>query len=195
MVPLCVLLPSRENCAGLDLISTHCCQWRKSAGPRLKRLSFPGMRIPILKIRWSWDRLIFNMGISKLIRRHVYIEMPPGFMSVVLHSLICFRHWFKQRNFGKNKMLLTLYVPFWRNWNIYIPISYDSIWKLWLLLTFIFKENTCHIFIDCFNMKMPSSQKRKYHFGDKTSLILHCQVEVILQMGFSIRKILGKLKD
>ena len=29
------------------------------------RPSFPGMGIPMLKMRWSRDHLIFNMGISK----------------------------------------------------------------------------------------------------------------------------------
>ena len=38
---------------------------------------FPRYRIPMLKIRWSWDRLIFNMGIPILVRRHLYIETAP----------------------------------------------------------------------------------------------------------------------
>ena len=36
--------------------------------------TFPGMRITMLKIRWSRDSLIFNMGIPILVRRHLYIE-------------------------------------------------------------------------------------------------------------------------
>ena len=40
--------------------------------------SFPGMGIPMLKIRWSWDHLIFNMGIPIPVRRHLYIETAPG---------------------------------------------------------------------------------------------------------------------
>ena len=31
-------------------------------------------RTPMLKTRWSQDRLIFDMGISILVRRHLYIE-------------------------------------------------------------------------------------------------------------------------
>ena len=42
------------------------------------RPSFLGMGIPMLKIRRSQDRLIFNMGILTLVRRHLYIQMPPG---------------------------------------------------------------------------------------------------------------------
>ena len=34
------------------------------------------MGIPMLKIRRSWDCLIFNMEIPILVRRHLYIEMP-----------------------------------------------------------------------------------------------------------------------
>ena len=40
------------------------------------RPPFPGMGIPMLTIRRSWDRLIFNMGIPILVRQHLYIETP-----------------------------------------------------------------------------------------------------------------------
>ena len=36
------------------------------------------MGIPMLKIRWSWDGLIFNMGIPILVRRHLYTETAPS---------------------------------------------------------------------------------------------------------------------
>ena len=35
------------------------------------------MGVPMLKIRRSWDRLIFNMRIPILVRCHLYIEMVP----------------------------------------------------------------------------------------------------------------------
>ena len=35
----------------------------------------PDIEIPIIKIRRSWDRLIFIMGIPIHIRQHLYIEM------------------------------------------------------------------------------------------------------------------------
>ena len=41
------------------------------------RPSFPGKGIPILKIRWLREHLIFNMGIPILVRRHLYIETDP----------------------------------------------------------------------------------------------------------------------
>ena len=43
---------------------------------------FPGMGIPMLKIRRSWDHLIFNMGIPMLIRQHLYIETTPDWLLV-----------------------------------------------------------------------------------------------------------------
>ena len=44
-------------------------------GDRLNiKTLFPGMGIPMLKIRRLWDRLIFNMGIPILVRRHLWIE-------------------------------------------------------------------------------------------------------------------------
>ena len=49
-------------------------------GPCLNiKTGFPGMGIPMLKIRWSLDRLIFNMGIPILVRQHLYFEMAPWF--------------------------------------------------------------------------------------------------------------------
>ena len=39
--------------------------------------SFQCMAISMLKIRRSRDRLIFNMGIHILVRRHFYIATPP----------------------------------------------------------------------------------------------------------------------
>ena len=48
------------------------------SGPCLNiKTIFPGMGIPMLKIRQSWDRLIFNMGIPILVRWHLYLTRPP----------------------------------------------------------------------------------------------------------------------
>ena len=62
-------------------VLTHDIQHSRSSrshslpGPRLNtKTVFPGIRIPMLKIRRPRDRLIFNMGIPKLARRHLYIE-------------------------------------------------------------------------------------------------------------------------
>ena len=49
------------------------------------RPSFPGMGIPMLKIRRSPDRLIFNMGIPLLVRWHLYIETAPWVMANAHH--------------------------------------------------------------------------------------------------------------
>ena len=54
------------------------CLWFQSSGPRLNiKTVFPGMGIPMLKIRLSRECLIFNMGIPMLVKRHLYIETPP----------------------------------------------------------------------------------------------------------------------
>ena len=65
------------------LVHSECnCYWWpsgvRSQGPlSIWRLSFPGMGIPMLKVRRSRDRLIFNIGIPILVRRHLYIETAP----------------------------------------------------------------------------------------------------------------------
>ena len=42
------------------------------------KMVFPSMGISIIVIRWSWDRLIFIMGIPILVRWHHYIETAPS---------------------------------------------------------------------------------------------------------------------
>ena len=59
--------------------------WYNQGHVSIKRPSFPGMEIPMLKIRRSWDRLIFNMGIPILAWRYLYIEMAPR-KAVFLYS-------------------------------------------------------------------------------------------------------------
>ena len=44
--------------------------------------AFPGMGIPIIKIRWSWDHLIFMMGIP------IYIETGPWWCKYASSQLI-----------------------------------------------------------------------------------------------------------
>ena len=39
------------------------------------------MGISIIKIRWSWDGLIFIMGIRIILRQHLFIEMGPRYLS------------------------------------------------------------------------------------------------------------------
>ena len=39
------------------------------------------MGIPVLKIRQSWDCLMFNMGIPILVGQHLYIDTAPSFLN------------------------------------------------------------------------------------------------------------------
>ena len=72
------------------------------------KIIFPGIGISIVKMRRSWDRLIFTMGIPILanqthetgyvnalalqrdfqywLRQHLYIEMPPEYSYVILQN-------------------------------------------------------------------------------------------------------------
>ena len=43
----------------------------------IQRPSFPGMGIPMLKIRRSRDRLIISIGVLILMRWHLYIKTAP----------------------------------------------------------------------------------------------------------------------
>ena len=60
----------RHHCAhyGITVMSP--------SGPCLNIMTvFPGMGIYIIKKKWSWDCLIFIMGIPTLVRGYLYIEM------------------------------------------------------------------------------------------------------------------------
>ena len=59
--------------------------WHSSWAPsQYKHCLSQALGIPMLKIRRSWDRLIFNMAIPMLVRRYLYIEMTPWWFSVRL---------------------------------------------------------------------------------------------------------------
>ena len=46
-----------------DTVKVSIPPWNKIPGPRLNiKTVLPSMGIPMLKLRWPWDRLIFNMG-------------------------------------------------------------------------------------------------------------------------------------
>ena len=59
---------------------------------------FPGMGIPVLKIRRSRDRLIFNMRIHIMVRGNLYIETAPN--------------WSKRQGLN-NKIAYTVFYNWW----------------------------------------------------------------------------------
>ena len=63
-------------------------------GPRLNiKAIFPRYGDPILRIRRSQDRLIFNMGIPIPVRRHLHIEMTPRSFIHLGSRLVGQSHW------------------------------------------------------------------------------------------------------
>ena len=82
-----------KNTHGTDLVPTeYSCL---SSSLWIWRPSLPGMGIPMLKIRRSQDRLIFNMGMPIQIRQHLYIEKAPRrFLFSFFHSIVaCWIDW------------------------------------------------------------------------------------------------------
>ena len=68
----------------IDVVIYCTLKMKQLPGPRLNiGTVFPGMGILMLKIRRSRNRLIFNMGIPILVRRHLYIETVPSFSSMI----------------------------------------------------------------------------------------------------------------
>ena len=53
--------------------------WRSGTCLNIKTV-FTGIGISIIKIRWSWDRLIFIMGTPILVRWCLYIETCPRYL-------------------------------------------------------------------------------------------------------------------
>ena len=57
----------------------------KRPGSRLNiEIIFPGLQVFIVKLRRSWNHLIFIMGISILVRWHLYIE--SGHMALIQYK-------------------------------------------------------------------------------------------------------------
>ena len=69
---------------------------KKDTGPRLNITTVSPdtcIGIPMLRIRQSWDRLIFNMGIPILVRQHLYIETAPWFLETTQqYGMYCLVH-------------------------------------------------------------------------------------------------------
>ena len=87
-VPNCVeisyVLPLPQM---IVILSCRSAEWAVSIhGP-----SFPGIGIPTLKIRRSRDRLIFNMGIPLLVRRH--IDITAMFRGTFQNDWLYCEHW------------------------------------------------------------------------------------------------------
>ena len=60
---------------------------KEPPGPCLNiKTVLPRYEIPMLKMRRSWDRLIFNMGIPILVRKHLYIETAPWWKKIPVTS-------------------------------------------------------------------------------------------------------------
>ena len=53
---------------------------------RLKTV-FPGIGIPVIKIRQSWDRLIFIMGIPVLVRRYLNVQTASTLL-IYMYGLV-----------------------------------------------------------------------------------------------------------
>ena len=64
-------------------------QWEVAMSPELDFKH----RNPITKIRLTWDRLIFIMGISILLRQYLHTEMVPGQRLLGLSSWCPLTHW------------------------------------------------------------------------------------------------------
>ena len=75
---------------------------------------FPGMRISMLKIRRSWDRLIFIMGIPILVRRHLYIETAKYWL---VHSYLSALHNWHWGNHMIAPVPVTHIWWIWMRWN------------------------------------------------------------------------------
>ena len=87
------------------------------------------MGIPMLKIRRSWDRLIFNMGIPVLVWRHLYIETAPRWWHRATHnagllsvSFKAYSNLFKHTHMSKHmgisiiSSMFSLLIAWWLVW-------------------------------------------------------------------------------
>ena len=90
------------------------------------------MEISVIKIRRSWDRLIFTTGISILIRQHLYIGTAPGryHLNHYRSTVICAIASNLLRHFKQNKMK-TVFKTSSANCRLFC--SYPNMWAHMML--------------------------------------------------------------
>ena len=101
----------------------------KYPGPHLNiKMSFLDMRIPVLKIRRSRDRLFFNMGIPMLVRRHLYIETArrshSKFIWLIRTFKLCCHLWLVYVEFRVTG--ISEFIPTWYRQNCVPSISMNT---------------------------------------------------------------------
>ena len=104
------------NCA---LATTFIFSWRTEAHLNINTV-FLRYGIPMLKIRWPWDRLIFNMGIAKLVRQHLYTDTRSFDVFFDLHpnkrlSKQCWGWWFETQSCPLWRHRYGIQTPVWRD--------------------------------------------------------------------------------
>ena len=116
------------------------------------------MGIPMLKIRWSWSRLIFNMAIPILVRRHLYFETArraqhllkpflPNFLSFEYFKTDSIKFW---RKLCQNQpvWLSILLAPGCQAMKYVKPCSVTKKYHLiifYLILSEIYESIWCHL--------------------------------------------------
>ena len=75
------------------------------------------MRLTMIKIRWSWDCIIFNMGIH-ILMRHIYIEMAPWSSAWLSCMWGCFTSHMAESEELKLCLLCNLQLAFKKFWVI-----------------------------------------------------------------------------
>ena len=78
----CRDLKSVPNAFTWPLLAKTCDIKASSSAPSQYKDCLLGYGISIIKIRLSWDRLIFMVGIPILVRRHLYAETGPWFHKI-----------------------------------------------------------------------------------------------------------------
>ena len=64
-------------------------------GPRLNKMAvFPKYEYSHVKGKTVTNRSVFNIGIPILVRRHLYIETPPGLLSNIYVKIYISAHGF-----------------------------------------------------------------------------------------------------
>ena len=81
----------RPFCLGLNVLINRTNMWERSTGACLNITTvLLYLGIYIIKVRQSWDCLIFIAGIPILVRRHLYIEMAHRLQfSLIIFNTFC----------------------------------------------------------------------------------------------------------
>ena len=149
----------------------------------------------MLKIRRSWDHLIFNMGIPTLVRWHFYTEMAPWLIWRPHTCIICeviYNVYIKgipmlKIRWSRERLIFNMRIPILVRWHLYTEMTP---WLIWKPHTCIACEGIYNVYIKVENNlssdEMSDDMKSKFTWYRKPWLIWRTQTSITCEVIYNV---------